>query len=78
MVTFVTLRLSPEKNRQMHAKWWRNVTVILISEVYSVAINSFKQALYLAVATAQDYANVGIDEVGHMNVGSSVNPWETL
>ncbi len=78
MVTFATRRLSPERNQQIHAIWRRNVTVILISEIYSVAINSFKQALYLAVATAQDYANVGIDEVGHTNVGSNVNPWITL
>ncbi len=43
-----------------------------------VAINSFKQALYLAVATAENHDVVGIGEFGHMDVDSNLNPWEIL
>ncbi len=43
-----------------------------------MAINSFKQALPLAVATAEYFDVVGIGEVGHMDVGSNLNPWVIL
>ncbi len=43
-----------------------------------MAINGFKQALNLAVATAEDYDVVGIGEVGHMDVSSNLNPWVIL
>ncbi len=38
-----------------------------------VAINIFKRALHLAVATAEYYDVVGIDEVGHMDGSSNLN-----
>ncbi len=40
-----------------------------------MAINSFKQALHLPVATAQDYDVFGIGEVGRMDVCFSLNSW---
>ncbi len=40
-----------------------------------VAVNHFKHALHLAVATVEDHDFVGINEVGHMGVGSNSNPW---
>ncbi len=43
-----------------------------------VTINSFKQAVLLAVATAEYYDAVGVGEVGHMGVGSNLNPWVML
>ncbi len=43
-----------------------------------MAINSFKQAVHLAVATAEYYNVVGIGEVGHMDVSSNLNPWVIL
>ncbi len=43
-----------------------------------VAINSIKQALYLAVAAAEYYDVVGIGEVRHMDVSSNLNPWVIL
>ncbi len=43
-----------------------------------VAINSFKQALQLAVAAAEDYDVVGICEVRHMDLSSNLNPWVIL
>ncbi len=43
-----------------------------------MAVNSFKQVLHLPVTAAQDYDTVGIDEVGHMAVGSNLNPWAAL
>ncbi len=52
----------------------------LTSHAYcgGVAISSIKQALHLAVAAAaaaaEDY-DVGIGEVGHMDVSSNLNPW---
>ncbi len=39
-----------------------------------VAINSFKQALHLAVVTAEYNKVIGIGEVGHMDVGSNRTP----
>ncbi len=38
-------------------------------------VNSFKQALHLSVATAEDHDVVSVGEVGHMDVGSNLNPW---
>ncbi len=43
-----------------------------------VAMNSFTQVLHLAEATAEYYNVVGIDEVGHMDVSSNLNPWVIL
>ncbi len=40
--------------------------------------SSFKRALHLAVAAAEDYDVVGIGEVGHMDVSSNLNPWVIL
>ncbi len=37
-------------------------------------VNSFKEALHLAVATAEDHDVVGIGEAGHMDVDSNLNP----
>ncbi len=39
---------------------------------------SLKQALHLAVATAEYYDVAGIREVGHMDVSSKLNPWVIL
>ncbi len=44
----------------------------------SVAINSIKQALHLAVGAAEYYDVVGIGEVRHMDVSSNLNPWVIL
>ncbi len=43
-----------------------------------MAINSFKQALHLAVAAAEDYDVVGIGEVRHMDGSPNLNPWVIL
>ncbi len=43
-----------------------------------MAIYSFKQALHLAVSAAEYNHVVGIGEVGHMDVGSNLNPWVIL
>ncbi len=43
-----------------------------------VAINSYKQALHLNVATADYYDVFGIGEVRHLDVGSNQNPWLIL
>ncbi len=43
-----------------------------------MAVSNFKQALQLSLATAQDRDVVGIGEVGHINVGSNLNPWVIL
>ncbi len=43
-----------------------------------VAINSFKQALHLAVATAEYNDVFGIGEVGQMEVRSNLNSWVIL
>ncbi len=40
-----------------------------------MAVNSFKLALHLAEATADDHDVVSIGEVGHMKVSSNLNPW---
>ncbi len=40
-----------------------------------VVVNSFKQALHISVATTQGHDVTGIGEVGHMGVGSNLNPW---
>ncbi len=45
---------------------------------WGVAINSFKQALHLAVAAAEYYEIVGIGEIRHMGVSSNLNPWVIL
>ncbi len=39
-----------------------------------MAIDSFKQALHRAVATAEYNDDVAIGEVKHMDVGSNLNP----
>ncbi len=39
------------------------------------AVNSFKKALHLSAATAEDHVVVGISVVGHMGVGSNLNTW---
>ncbi len=44
----------------------------------SFVVSSFKQALHLSVAIAEDHDVVGIDEVGHMDVGSNLSPWVIL
>ncbi len=44
----------------------------------TAAINSIKQALHRAVAAAEYRDVVGIGEVGHMDVGSNLNPWVIL
>ncbi len=43
-----------------------------------MAINCFKQALYLAVIAAEYYDVVGIGDVGHMDISSNLNPWVVL
>ncbi len=43
-----------------------------------VVMNSFKQALHLAVATAEYNDVVGIGEVRHMDVSSNLNTWVIL
>ncbi len=43
-----------------------------------MAINSFQQSLHLPVATAEYNDVIGMDEVGHMDVGYNLNPWVTL
>ncbi len=40
-----------------------------------MVVDSFKLALHLEEATAEDHDVVGIDEVGHMKVSSNLNPW---
>ncbi len=35
-------------------------------------MNSFKQALNLSVATAEDHDAVGIDDIEYMDVGSNI------
>lgn len=37
-------------------------------------VNYFKKAVYLPVLATQEYDVVGIIEVGHMCVGSNLNP----
>ncbi len=44
----------------------------------NMMVNCFKQALCLAIATAEDHDVVGTGELGHMDVGSHLNPWVTL
>ncbi len=43
-----------------------------------VAINSVTNVLHLAVAAADYYDVVGIDEVGHLDVSSNLKPWVVL
>ncbi len=43
-----------------------------------MAVNSFKHSLYHRVPAAQDHGVVGTGEIGHMDVGSNLNPWVTL
>ncbi len=44
----------------------------------AVVINSFKQALHLAIATAEYHDVVGIGEVVYMDVVSNMDPWVIL
>ncbi len=41
-------------------------------------VNSFKQALHLAIPAAKYYDVDGIGEAGHMNVSSNLNLWVFL
>ncbi len=43
-----------------------------------MAINGFKQALHLSVATAVDHDAVGLGEVGYMDLASNLSPWAIL
>ncbi len=48
------------------------------TDCWCVAVNTFKQALHLFVAAAQNHNVIGIGEVGHINVGSKPNPLDNL